>query len=914
MSEIDPLIFEFKAKVDGYLSSLRSTTTRVDQLVGTQEARIRQLETEFKRSSGAISGHLRSIATGVAGALGAREVAQMADGYTRFTNALRVAGLESENLAATQETLFGVAQKYGVELEAVGSLYSRAAQSQQALGASSADLIRLTESVSASLKILPADAGAVSGAMTQLGQALASPKVQAEEFNSVVDVLTPLMQEAAKHIEGTGGTLAGLKNKLKDTKGPGLSNVELFRGMTAALETLQGTAERSGTTIAASFTRLNNALGKYIGQADQTLSATERFASGIALLADNLDTVIPILAAVAVGLGARYVAGAVAASVATGALGVATFALQARMLGAATSAEALSFALNGLRLNPIGLAITALAGGIGYMIVKSYEADKATGAFATAQDEAAKASDRAKNAVDQLANAQGKAREEALAQAKAEAKNTEAKLAGARASVALAQAELARARSFQAAQNVAATGSTGVPGTGTFIQGTGDKRVALAAANKKAADDTVASLERSLAKINAAIGNAANPIAVPTAAGGTPGTRGRAASGPSPEDIRRRFNDELAGYMSQTNSAMASIATSAEQQAEYELRNVELSRIRTIDGIKASDDYSAARKKQLIAQVEVLADAERERIAFNLRAQQERAAADLADSQFNSARDALQALFDLADTQDERRRLALEILDLEYQHKRQVLQAIIDSQTAARELREQAAQQLEALTSSMDMQRAVVERRNAGPLETWARQNGQGYDTQARAEEAVVAELERVRDGIHGALSEAIGVKDPLISFLLDNLLQEVLFKPIANALSQSRGGGGSGGGFLGSLVSAGLSFFGRASGGRVNAGQVYRVNEAASPGNVELFRPDVGGEIIPLGRTNAVQAGGQQSGGTVRIIVEEAPGFASRVQAEATGVAIEVVRASAPGLIDASANETMRRAQRPRI
>ena len=50
MSEIDPVIFEFRTKVDGYLSQLRSTTTKVDTLLGTQEKRVKQLEQQFKRS------------------------------------------------------------------------------------------------------------------------------------------------------------------------------------------------------------------------------------------------------------------------------------------------------------------------------------------------------------------------------------------------------------------------------------------------------------------------------------------------------------------------------------------------------------------------------------------------------------------------------------------------------------------------------------------------------------------------------------------------------------------------------------------------------------------------------------------------------------------------------------------------
>lgn len=388
-------------------------------------------------------------------------------------------------------------------------------------------------------------------------------------------------------------------------------------------------------------------------------------------------------------------------------------------------------------------------------------------------------------------------------------------------------------------------------------------------------------------------------------------TKGGGASGPTAAEITSRYNDERAAIMARYNSALAAMARSAEEQAELELRNVDLDRIRSIDAVKSNADYSAARKAQLIAQIESLADVERERVEREKAIRLEQEAAQRAQAQFDAQREALQAQYDLADTQDERRQIALEMVDAEYRYLRSVQDAIIASETATQAEKDRAKIIRDSLDASVAGRTASAERANAGPLEAWARQNGSGYDVRTRAEEAVVAELERVREGIHGALSDAMGVKDPLISFLLDNLLQELLFKPIADALSKKKGGGG--GGLLSSVVSIGASLFGRASGGRVDAGQIYRVNEASSPGNVELFRPDVGGQIIPLGRTNAVAPASQGQGAAV-VRLELSGDIDARIQQVSGPIAVEVVRASVPSLIDASANETMRRANRPRI
>ena len=87
--------------------------------------------------------------------------------------------------------------------------------------------------------------------------------------------------------------------------------------------------------------------------------------------------------------------------------------------------------------------------------------------------------------------------------------------------------------------------------------------------------------------------------------------------------------------------------------------------------------------------------------------------------------------------------------------------------------------------------------------------------------------------------------------------VQQVIMRPIAEALAQSGGGAGGGGNIFGSIVTAGLSLFGRASGGYVAPGQAVRVNEHRGTG-VELLRMgSQGGTVIPLGQASAAPRGG---------------------------------------------------------
>lgn len=119
--------------------------------------------------------------------------------------------------------------------------------------------------------------------------------------------------------------------------------------------------------------------------------------------------------------------------------------------------------------------------------------------------------------------------------------------------------------------------------------------------------------------------------------------------------------------------------------------------------------------------------------------------------------------------------------------------------------------------------------------------------------------LNSLADGITGAImgTQSLGdafsnVAKQIIADLIRIAVQRSIVEPLANSLF-----GGSGGG----IVSAIGSIFGRASGGHVNAGQMYRVNEGAGSGRVEGFVPQGSGHVIPLGKMNTLQGG---SGATV--------------------------------------------------
>src|SRR5690606_24846440 len=150
---------------------------------------------------------------------------------------------------------------------------------------------------------------------------------------------------------------------------------------------------------------------------------------------------------------------------------------------------------------------------------------------------------------------------------------------------------------------------------------------------------------------------------------------------------------------------------------------------------------------------------------------------------------------------------------------------------------------------------------------------------------------------------------------LFSTFLDQVFFQPLAESLRNGGSGGGFGG-FIGSLIGSVIGIPGRASGGPVSAGRLYRINESSGSGQPEYFQPANSGNIIPLGRVNqvAARAGAGHAGGMATVRLELSGDIDARIQQQSAGVAIEVVRAAAPGLTERAVNETFRRSSRPTI
>lgn len=287
--------------------------TDLERLTVSLEANVKKFERELARARGvaikslgeiekeaeargrSISNALSLVGKGIAGALAGlgagfslNEVRKAADDYIKIINTLKTAGVAGGELDSVFGKLFDTAQRNAVPLDALAQLYGRVSQAQTTLKATSTELLGLTDIVAQSLRVSGTSATEASGSLLQLAQALSGGKVQAEEYNSLLDGMYPLLQAAAAGLKEAGGDVAKLTSLVKDGK---VSSEAFFRAIQAGAPTLEQKLAGSVLTTEQAMTKLNNEFVKAVGEFDKATGASQALAGAITSLAGSIGGV-----------------------------------------------------------------------------------------------------------------------------------------------------------------------------------------------------------------------------------------------------------------------------------------------------------------------------------------------------------------------------------------------------------------------------------------------------------------------------------------------------------------------------------------------------------------------------------------------------------------------------------------------
>lgn len=329
---------------------------------------------------------LKTKLTGVAGAIGAafaadqlidfaRAVAPVADAAANLEGRLRLAVGESGNLSVALDDVRTSANAAGADINSVGQLYGRIAESTRDLGYSQANVADLTDTINKSFAVSGTSASAASGAITQLAQAFASGALRGDEFNSVNEAAPRLMQALA---DGLGVARGELRKMAEEGK---LTTEVVLQALQSQKDAIERDFVQMPDTVGRATQRMSNEWQVFVGEFAKSTGTFEVVADGLSAVAANLDEI----AGVAATAGEVIVA-ALAVKAAAALRGYVT---QISVSAAATTAQAV--ALDGLALAGRaataavltlgkalpGLAIAGVVAGVAALVVEFVRAKSA---------------------------------------------------------------------------------------------------------------------------------------------------------------------------------------------------------------------------------------------------------------------------------------------------------------------------------------------------------------------------------------------------------------------------------------------------------------------------------------------------------------------------------------------------------
>lgn len=277
---------------------------RIDIVVTERGSRVvkRNLDdigTSSRKSGDSVEFLKRALAT-VGGAAIVRQLVRVIDSYNQLQNALKIAGVATDQLTNSTDRLLSIANRTRQDLGSVGTLYQRLAGASKDLGASQEQLYQFVEAVGAALAVNNTEANTASGVLLQLSQAMGGAKLQAQEFNSIVDGARPLLVAAAAHIDAAGGSVSRLKRAVNEGN---VTAKEFFGAVLKGAPDLLKQLDSAQTLVGQSLVLLNNQFTVWLGRSAAGQAINKALAETFLFIGENLDTIAKAVLAVVAGFG-----------------------------------------------------------------------------------------------------------------------------------------------------------------------------------------------------------------------------------------------------------------------------------------------------------------------------------------------------------------------------------------------------------------------------------------------------------------------------------------------------------------------------------------------------------------------------------------------------------------------------------
>lgn len=361
----------FTANMKQLESAMIRYGNAMEAAAARQDRAFRQSNANITRSANQLNQSLRNAVAIGALAVAGREVIEYEATWRNLSNTLSLYEDTIGPAAEATTRLNAVAIDASVKIGELGNLTGAAAR---AVGASKGAFQDAGEAVfdfaeltSKAAQISNNGSAAVSGALTQLSQAIASPRVQLGEFNSIIEGTPRLAQAFADGIKKANGSIFELRQLIISGD---ISGTDLISGLISQADVLRAEFDGLETGAAEALNRFQNRLAEFIGTNQTAIDAQQGLAAAIDFVSENLEGLTDAIIIGGAALAGFYGASATA-SVVKGLNDV------TRGVRGTAAAMALLDGVSKVFGGPWVIGITAVAGALAFLALRGDDANAA---------------------------------------------------------------------------------------------------------------------------------------------------------------------------------------------------------------------------------------------------------------------------------------------------------------------------------------------------------------------------------------------------------------------------------------------------------------------------------------------------------------------------------------------------------
>lgn len=274
---------------------------------------------------------LKRALGGLSVGIAVAQFTRMLDVTTNINNRLRLVTNTTDELNAVYGELLKISNETRTGLEANADLFNRVAQGTKSMNMTYREQLDFVRQLNMALQISGASAEGGAAAMYQLGQALATGTLRGEEFNSI-------NENASRIMDALAASMGVPRGALRDLAAEGKITAEaLVQAMSDANTSLEAEFAKIAPTIAGAFTVLNNQALDFVRNFNEGTAIGEIFAMSILFVAENFEIFAAGAAALAVILVGSLIPSFIAltAAMLTNPIGIIAVAIGAALVALA---------------------------------------------------------------------------------------------------------------------------------------------------------------------------------------------------------------------------------------------------------------------------------------------------------------------------------------------------------------------------------------------------------------------------------------------------------------------------------------------------------------------------------------------------------------------------------------------------